>query len=356
MKPNFNNCILNVTSAIQAKYHIESKYEVNNLVFDKIKDAKHVFLVVLDGLGKNIIEQYLDQNSFLVRNSIDFISTVFPPTTVAATTSLLSGKAPGETGWIGWHQYFEDYKQEVVLFKNTNEYTNEKLTINVAKTYLGYDPFYYKFKGVKCSELYPAFKEGGFSKFKKMTEEMVKISNSPFETYTYCYWDHPDMDIHFGGTNYKPLKRIIKNLDMELSKFMKKCGESTSLIVVADHGLVDIRTLYLKDYPDILECLVRKPSIEARTLSFKVNNHEKFSNLFRKYFGDYFILYDRKSFLEAGFLGDEWKKAIPFLGDYVAIATSDVALEYEKKEVTFKAAHAGGTLDEMLVPLVIATK
>jgi len=358
MKPDFNNCILNVTSAIQAKYNISSKYEVNKLVYDKIKSSKHVFLLVLDGLGRNVVEQHLDHNSFIVRNSVDYISTVFPPTTVAATTSLLSGKSPGETGWIGWHQYFEDYKKEVVMFKNTNALTGEKLTVNVANTYLGYDPFYYKFKNVKCSELYPSFRENGYNKFSKMIGEMIKISRSNEETYTYCYWDEPDKDIHMQGVGSKIIKKLVRRLDNSLNEFMKKCGEGTSLIVVADHGLVDIKTFYLTDYPDIVECLVRAPSLETRTIAFKVNNHEKFIQLFKKYFGDYFVLYDRKSFLEGGFLGDDYKKAMPFLGDYIAIATSSYAIEYARneKELPFKAAHAGGCEEEMRVPLVIASK
>ena len=356
MKPNFNNCILNVTSAIMAKYHIESKYEVNNLIYDQIKDKKHVFLVVLDGLGKNLVEQHLDQNSFVIKNSIDYITSVFPPTTVAATTSLLSGKAPGETGWLGWHQYFDDFKQDIVLFKNVNFYTGERLTINVANTYLGYNPFYYSFKNVECRELYPNFKENGFNKFSKMIEEMVKISNKQNETYTYCYWNQPDYEIHEFGTKHHIVKKVIKKLDQELNKFMKKCGESTAVIVLADHGLVDTKNLYLKDYPDFLECLVRKPSIESRTLAFKVNNHEKFLELFDKYFGKYFALYDRKTFLESGYLGPDAKKAIPFLGDYIAIATDNYCIAYEKQDPIFKASHAGGTADEMIVPLVIATK
>lgn len=356
MKPNFDNCLLNVTSAIQMKYGFNSKYEVNQIVFDKIKDKKHVFLIVLDGLGKNVLEKYLDVNSFLFKYSIDFISSVFPPTTVAATSALLSGKAPGETGWIGWHQYFDEFKKDIVMFKNTTYDTGEKLSIDIPHTYLGFDPFYYKFKNVKCEELYPSFKEEGFAKFNKLVGRLLEISQTDDETFTYCYWDEPDKTIHEFGLKHKNTKKVVKNLDMNLNKFYKKCGPSSAIIVVADHGLVDTKYFTLMDYPDIVECLVRRPTIETRTLAFKVKNGERFVELFRKYFGDYFILYDKKSFLESGFLGDDYKKAAPFVADYIAIATGEYSMVYERSTTMFKAAHAGGTNEEMMVPLIIATK
>ena len=40
MKPNFNNCILNVVSSIMNKYEVNSKYITNKIVEEKIKNAK----------------------------------------------------------------------------------------------------------------------------------------------------------------------------------------------------------------------------------------------------------------------------------------------------------------------------
>ena len=42
-----------------------------------------------------------------IKNRIKSITSVFPPTTTAATTSMLSGLNPNEHGWLGWDLYFK---------------------------------------------------------------------------------------------------------------------------------------------------------------------------------------------------------------------------------------------------------
>ena len=100
------------------KYKVKSNYQSIVEVDNIIKNSKHVFFVILDGLGKNIIEQNLSKDSFIRKNITKWITSVYPPTTVAATTAAQSGISPGQSGWIGWHQYFNEIKNDVVLFKN----------------------------------------------------------------------------------------------------------------------------------------------------------------------------------------------------------------------------------------------
>ena len=68
MKPDFNNCILNVTASIMKKYQVKSKFSTISIIDEKIMNSKHIFLIILDGLGKNIIENNLDENSFIKKN------------------------------------------------------------------------------------------------------------------------------------------------------------------------------------------------------------------------------------------------------------------------------------------------
>lgn len=356
MKPDFNNCILNVVSSIMNKYEVNSKYITNKIVDEKIKNAKHVFLVVLDGLGRNIIEKHLTTDSFIRSNMKDYITSVYPPTTVAATSAICSGMSPGESGWLGWHQYFDEIRQDVVLFKNITTYTNIPLTINVADTYIHYTPIISKFKNVKTFELYPSFKENGFRTFKAMGKEMVNISKLDEPTYAYCYWNNPDYLMHECGTSSPKVRKVVKQLDKTLAKTFKNVGKDTTIIIMADHGVVDTTDLFLTDYPDLYNTLIRKPSIEARTVAFKVKDHETFKTLFKKYFGNWFKLYETSEFLKEGYLGNEYTKATRFLFDYVAVAIDKYNIALERDEFIMKAHHAGDTVDEMIVPLSIVTK
>lgn len=356
MKPDYNNCLLNITSSIMKKYDVESKYSPLPEVTEALTSAKHVFLIVLDGLGKNILEKNLDENSFLRKNVCKWVTSVYPPTTVAATTALLSGLSAGETGWIGWHQYFEDIRQEVVLFRNVDAYTNERLTVEVANTYIPYIPFYRSFRNVECRELYPSFRENGYKTFHQMANQIITISQSEKNTYTYCYWDKPDYTIHELGTTNKTVKKMIYKLNKEIERIYKKCGKDTTIIVVADHGLVDTMDIVLSDYPDIMSCLIQKPSLEARTVTFKVNDRNTFKTLFESYFGKWFDLYDTETFLKEGYLGQEYQKARPYLFDFVALAKDKYNFILEREDFVFKASHAGATEEEFIVPLVLLKK
>ena len=303
MKPDFNNCILNVTASIMKKYQVKSKFSTISIIDEKIKNSKHVFLIILDGLGKNIIENNLDENSFIKKNIAKWITSVYPPTTVAATTAALSGVNPGISGWIGWHQYFQSINADVELFRNTNTYTGKKYNYNVPYMFIPYQPFYTKFKNVICRELYPSFRENGFNSFSEMKEEIIKISKTKDATYTYCYWDEPDHTLHDNGINNETVKEVINDLDKNMADLYNRCGPETTILMIADHGLVDVEFIYLEDYPDFLQTLELLPSIEPRTTSFKVNNKSQFCYLFQKYFGKIFNLYNSEEFIESGLLG-----------------------------------------------------
>ena len=46
------------------------------------------------------------------------IDAVFPATTTASTTSVLSGKNPNEHGWLGWDLYFKEFDKTISIFPN----------------------------------------------------------------------------------------------------------------------------------------------------------------------------------------------------------------------------------------------
>ena len=61
---------------------------------------------------------------FMIDHQRFDMEAVYPPTTVAATTALLSGKYPIETGWLGWTQYFRKSNLYVEMFSGRLEGTS----------------------------------------------------------------------------------------------------------------------------------------------------------------------------------------------------------------------------------------
>ena len=97
LMPDYNHSILNLITSILKKYNVNSIYNsLENI--DKIleKEYKNIVLVILDGMGENILKN-LSPNGLFYKNKIDTITSVYPSTTTAAMTTYYSGKPPIET-------------------------------------------------------------------------------------------------------------------------------------------------------------------------------------------------------------------------------------------------------------------
>ena len=103
------------------------------------KEYKKIVVMLFDGLGASIREKHLSENDFLRKREKITISSVFPPTTVAATTSFLSGLYPSQNGWLGWQQYFKQHDLIIEMFTNVNPLTREKINPPyLSSLYCGY--------------------------------------------------------------------------------------------------------------------------------------------------------------------------------------------------------------------------
>ena len=81
------------------------------LARDLLKDARVVVLIVIDGLGSLALRDAVDRGDAPGLSSAMFQSTltsVFPATTAAATTSLQYGLAPGTHGMAGYTLYLPE--------------------------------------------------------------------------------------------------------------------------------------------------------------------------------------------------------------------------------------------------------
>ena len=110
VKNNYNECLTNLACSIRKYFDLDYKYKTLDYI-DRILEEykpKNVVTILCDGMGSNIMDRMLDKDAFLIKNRIKPITTVFPATTVAATTSMMTGLNPVETGMLGWDMYYKD--------------------------------------------------------------------------------------------------------------------------------------------------------------------------------------------------------------------------------------------------------
>ena len=357
---DYNNCIANLPNSILKKFGLQTVGKTLPVADEYLKgNYKNVVVLILDGLGTSILEGNLDENGFLRKHFVRTYNTVFPPTTVAATTSVISGMQPIEHSWLGWNCYYPQIDKNVTVFLNTEQGTDKAAdSESVAWKYCGYESVVDKINnaGKKAYNVYP-FAPPNPRDFNEICARIKKLCKEEGNKYIYSYWTEPDSTMHEYGCYSKETKSVLANLENELEKLCEELKD-TLLIVTADHGHVDGRNVAITDYPQIMECLLRLPSIEPRALNLyvKPDKREQFEIEFNKAFGDDYILLSKEEIYNEKLFGtgEPHKNVDGMIGDYVAIAITDLTILNTIEEAEFfKGVHAGYTKEEMRIPFIV---
>ena len=366
VKNNYNECLTNLACSIRKYFGLE--YHHNTLTkIDDILDKyqpQNVIIILFDGMGSRILNRTLDSESFFIKNNLGEITSVFPPTTTAATTSIRTGLNPIEHGWLGWNMYIASIDKTITLFMNSEKGKKEKCSeflevkdklvtkfipdeINEIGTY-------------KALSLFP-FKTGNSKTYNDLDEMFNIIINETKQEekkFIYAYNDEPDHTMHDYGPDSNKSIDLIKERNDKTKELFNKL-EDTLLIVVADHGHIKTEHIFLNDYPEILNMLERTTSIEQRAVSFKIKKEyqEQFPKLFNQLFGEYFKLYNKQDIIDSRLFGDGVQNElfVSAIGDYLAIAYSNKCIVTDGDEVLV-SNHAGYTDDEIYIPLIVASK
>ncbi len=378
LMPDYHHSILNLITSILKNYHVETDYDSLDKMDQLLKrNYKNVVLVILDGMGENILK-HLSPNGIFSNHKIDVITSVYPSTTTAAMTTYYSGKPPIQTGWIAWTQYFKEYGRNIEVFPGTDSYTGEKLNVKNKKILdiIGYKTIYEQIKeknaDVKTYEIMPSYcmKKANLTltanNVKDMCEGIITLCKNPEEKFIMAYMDNPDSIIHKNGCYSKETENFILETEKDFQEMLQELKETDTLLIIsADHGHQDIHeTIDILELEDIQECLIMPPTFEARMVGFFVNHakRKEFEERFYKIFKDKYILYSKEEFLKSNLLGygDQHRKIDDFIGDYVAVGIADTQIKignYLSKEmkpsIEKKSTHCGLTRNEMEVPLIV---
>jgi predicted AlkP superfamily pyrophosphatase or phosphodiesterase len=363
--PDYNNSIMNVSNSILKFYNVETKYNGIDIL-DKIlkEDYNHVIYILLDGMGSNIVNKLLHKTDGLRRYMRKEITSVFPPTTVAATDAVISGVPPISNGHLGWVQYFPEEDVNMVVFQQRDQYDeNNIIKEDLREKYISFERMYQKIgtsnPDVNSSEIFPSFIEGGAETFNEQVDRVLLKTKNNDKSFTYIYWVQPDLYEHEFGIYSDEVKTVLKELNEGFEDLIENIDDDTIVICIADHGLTNVEPIKLREYPDIMDALVRLPSIEPRAMNFFVKNDklDTFKDIFNSHFKDKYVLYTKEEIFETKLFGEGIKHNMvdKFLGDFIAIAIDKYMFSLNDDKV-YKAHHAGLLPDEMMVPLIIYTK
>lgn len=359
---DYNNCLVNLSNSILKHYKVHPYHNTLEKLDKYLENNyKNIVIILYDGLGSDLIEK----ESFLDKNKIMDITSVFPATTTAATTSLITGLNPSEHCWLGWDTYIESVNEIVTMYWNVIKDTDIKVAdYNISKNEFPYTTIFDQIYNTKEAKAYCISPFEGIyynqNNIDEMYEKIIELCSTNEKKFIYSYCNEPDHLMHDLGTKDNKVVNLIKTLNNKTEILCEKL-EDTLIIITADHGHMTIKSyVILDDYPILKNMLIRKTSIEPRATNFFIKEEmiDKFKEEFNKLFSKDFILFSKQEVIEHKLFGggNPHKKFKSCLGDFLAVAISGKAIVDDYSSTSLKGLHAGITDSEVLVPLIVVDK
>lgn len=357
-KPNSACNITAVACSILKHYRISPPNPGYPALDNILKDApRNVVLLLLDGLGQNILTKHLPEDSFLRLHQFDTLSSVFPPTTTAAATALETGLFPSQSGWLGWNIFWPPLGKNVALYPNTTEDGSQAAEEHIGETCLPVQQIT-RIIREQTGICAVSISEQGDIYAKTLDDvltEVIQVCREPGQHFIYAYVNEPDHTLHRSGCCAESVRQWLMEADEQLKK--TDCPD-TLFLLTADHGFIDVDSLCLEDYPELEDTLLRKPSIEPRALNLflKPGREQDFLTLWKQTVGNSYTLYTKAQILDQSLFGPGQNHSMleEMLGDYLAVANTPLTLFPNPSYLKFmKATHGGMTAEELTVPLIV---
>ena len=351
------------------------------LLRDLIGEPRHLVLLLVDGLGLNLIEQRA-ATSTLRRLLATELRSVFPSSTASALTSLATGEWPAQHAVVGWWTHMPGLDAAAVILqyqRRSDGRPLDELGVTPDQAFPA-EPLIARADRDMLSILpdelvdspYSRYASGGgarrgYSSLQDAADAVLRrIRGARRPTFTYLYTPRVDAIAHEMGTRHPELDSAISQVEGVIERLAVGIGAGARLLVTADHGHLDAPVGHRHPLRpgSILDALQRiPPSGDPRSLYFHLRPSvaQRFHDDFTRRFGAEFALLtadelEEMELLGPGPLGDETRRRI---GDAVAISLGASILGVPgvtggRGWLSLASHHSGLTPAEMRVPLLIA--
>ena len=359
-----------------------------------VGDIKRVVSVVIDGFGWNLLnkERPFLQPLLNQATGVEQITSIFPSTTGAALSSLWTGAAPAQHGFVGLKMFFPEYGtigQMLSLSPDIGYYPDALVRAGLEpKTFLqwpglaeqlaavGIPTHAFKVKNIIDSALSKMHGRGVAKNHAILTmaDLLIQIrrlleSTAGDPLYASAYWPTIDTLSHDHGWDDEivaaEFRSLITQIQVEiLDRWSEPARRGTVLLIIADHGQVvtpSTEAIYLEDNPQLQQMLFMKPAGEPRVnyLYTKHKRQDDVVDYINEQLGQAIIAWPAADVLDAGLLGPP-----PFapqtaerIGDVVVAMRGGHALlntrdEDAERAMRWNGRHGGMTEAEMVVPWI----
>ncbi|NEX18094.1 MAG: phosphodiesterase [Halochromatium sp.] len=343
----------------------------------EIRKARHVLLLVIDGLGDDWLRRHSPAGP-LARHRLGALTSVFPPTTATAITSYLTGDAPQQHAMTGWYMWLGELGTVLAVLPGKPRYggsTYRQAGIDVQQLYRHRSVFarlatasvMISPRAIANSDYNLAHRgparlhsfEGLPELFRVLTKT-VKRAREP--TTFYAYWPGLDSIGHERGIESPEALGHLQAIEKGLTQLIKQlAGTETLVLVCADHGQLDTepaKITELNSLPAFADCLRIPLCGEPRALYcyLRPDQGKRFEHLCLDHLDQDFELFHSADLIEQGLfgLGTAHPRLLERIGDYCLIARDRAVLHQQLiGETPFHqiGVHGGLSSAELMVPL-----
>lgn len=326
--------------------------------------SPRVCLALIDGMGYELLQARRGHIPFLrPRLEQAPIKTCVPSTTAAAITTVMTGQLPGQTNMLGYEVVnpengvrfnlinFKDSQTDPVLWQpnpSIFEFLNEH---GISQISCG------KPKFVGSGLTLAAQRGSNFQPCLKL-EESVDATVGAMRAgtqFAYFYFDGVDHAAHGYGWGSEKCLSQLEAIDRALDSLARRLPKDTLLVIVADHGLVDVKERLDVGTHPVLSRNVKTFAGEARALHvhFETGYAEEGTQIWRNELGERAQIFTREEMpVLTGPLANP-----SILGDITVFPAGELALidtvGHSENACRMPGVHGGLSDTEMLVPFIV---
>lgn len=350
---------------------------LSGLDLRQLGEARHILFVVIDGLGENILRRFPD--SQLARAGRRVIHSVFPTTTAAAITSLLTGRAPRQHGVTGWYQWLREagVVSTILPFVTraggvdlrqlglsvTQVIDSPPFLAGVNRTCRAWLPESIVDSPYSASLTAPAARQG-YASLDALGDRLLQLRLDPEPSLSWVYWPELDSLMHHQGPDSPAVAELFTALDAWWTALTQGLAGTDSLVLLtADHGHIATtpeRHVRLEQHPDLRECLALPLCGEPRAASCYVRAAacRRFERYVTTQLAGYCSLKPVADLIEEGWLGPgaSHPELDSRLGDYVLLMHDNYVIKDTlagERPFSFAGVHSGVSREELEVPLLV---
>lgn len=332
--------------------------------------ASRYCVVVIDGLGWNLLRAHPVAAPFLASLSGRAITATTPSTTATSLTSLGTGLAPGRHGMLGYttrapggNVLFNALRWEPDLdpraYQPNPTVIERAVAAGVAATVVSERKF--RNSGLTAAALRGPFR--GANSYGERVATAVRALTSAERgapALVYVYDGDLDYTGHGNGCGSPAWRYQLGVVDRFVEELADALPPDTVLVVTGDHGMVDVAPERRVDI-DQVPALRDGVALVGGEARFRhVYTHEGAADdvraSWREVLGDRAVVRLRDEAVAAGWFGAMDARNVERIGDVVVAMVGDNAVEYTSvfpREARLIGLHGSLTDDEMLVPLLV---